>query len=336
MNLYFDRLIERNLLKDVPYNKKILITGCSGFIGDYILQALTSPAFNKKNIIHGIDIVKPKKKFKNFKFFKRNLLKIKHSSIPKVKYDYIIHLAGIPSPTYYKKFPLGTIFLNSNLSEILLKKANKDKSKFIYFSSSEIYGNPSSDKIPTNESYNGYVSSISDRSCYDESKRMGETLTYVYRNNYKVDCKIIRPFNFYGNGMRYNDKRIIPQFFYQALNTKKITVFDNGKQTRTYCHIYDATIMILKIIFSGKQFVYNVGNSNEEISAEKIAKRIVKKFSDNRVKIIRVPYPKNYPSDEPRRRCPDMNKFIKEFKYKPKIKLDYGLKIFKEFALEEY
>ena len=157
-----------------------------------------------------------------------------------------------------------------------MKKSKKDNSKFVYFSSSEIYGNPTYDQIPTKETYNGYVSSISDRSCYDESKRMGETLTYIYKTKFAVDCKIIRPFNFYGNGMKYNDKRIIPQFFYQAINTKKITVFDNGKQTRTYCHIYDAVMMILKIIFSGKQFVYNVGNSNEEISAEKIAKKIVK------------------------------------------------------------
>jgi len=334
--MYFEKLLKENLLKDIPFKKKILITGCSGFIGDYILQALTASVFNNKNIIHGIDIIKPKNKYKNFKFFKRNLLKITPSSIPKIKYDYIIHLAGIPSPTYYKKFPLGTIFLNSNLAEILLKKSNIDKSKFIYFSSSEIYGNPSADKIPTDESYNGYVSSISDRSCYDESKRMGETLTYVYKNAYNVDCKIIRPFNFYGDGMKHNDKRIIPQFFYQALNTKKITVFDNGKQTRTYCHIYDAIVMILKIIFSGKQFVYNIGNSNEEISAHNIAKKIVKKFDKKTTKILKVPYPKNYPSDEPRRRCPSMRKFINEFKYKPKIKLDVGLDMFKEFAMKKY
>ena len=336
MNINFVNLLKKNLSRNIPLRKKILITGCSGFIGIHLLQALTTLNSKKKNIIHGIDIIKPKKKFDKFKFFKRNLLKVSSKGIPKIKYDYIIHLAGIPSPTYYKQNPLGTIFLNSNLAEILLKKSKQDKSKFIYFSSSEIYGNPSKNKIPTEESYNGYVSSISDRSCYDESKRMGETLTYVYKNKYNVDCKIIRPFNFYGSGMRHNDKRIIPQFFYQAINTKKISVFDNGKQTRTYCHIYDATIMILKIIFSGKYFVYNVGNSNEEISAEKIAKKIVKKFNDKSIKISRVPYPKNYPSDEPRRRCPSIKRFLKEFRYKPKVNLDKGLNLFKDFAQKEY
>ena len=244
----FEKLIKKYLIKNIPIKKKILITGCSGFIGQYILSALSLLNNKKKNTIHGIDIIGPKKKFKNFTFYKRNLLNITAKSIPNFKYDYIIHLAGIPSPTYYKKNPLGTIFLNSNLAEILLQKSKRDKSKFIYFSSSEIYGNPSRNYIPTSEAYNGYVSSVSDRSCYDESKRMGETLTYVYKNKFNLDCKIIRPFNFYGNGMRYNDKRIIPQFFYQAINTKKITVFDNGKQTRTYCHIFDAVIMILKIM----------------------------------------------------------------------------------------
>ncbi len=336
MKINFENLIKNNLIKNIPVKKKILITGCSGFIGNYLLQALSFLNSKNKNIIHGIDIIKPKKKIKNFLFFKKNLLKITSKSIPNVKYDYIIHLAGIPSPTYYKKNPLGTIFLNSNLSEILLKKSKRDKSKFVYFSSSEIYGNPAINNIPTPETYNGYVSSISDRSCYDESKRMGETLTYVYKNKFNLDCKIIRPFNFYGNGMRYNDKRIIPQFFYQAINTKKITVFDNGKQTRTYCHIFDAIVMILKIIFSGKDFVYNVGNSQEEISAYNIAVRVLKKFDDKKIKIVKVNYPKNYPSDEPRRRCPNMNRFIKEFKYRPKVKLDIGLNMFREYALEEY
>lgn len=336
MIVNFQKLIEENLKKNIPYKKKILVTGCSGFIGHYILQALSYLNFKHQNIIHGIDVITPKKQFKNFTFYKRDLQKISQKSLPKYKYDYIIHLAGIPSPTYYKKNPLGTIFLNSNLAEILLKKAKKDKSKFIYFSSSEVYGNPPSNEIPTDEKYNGYVSSVSDRSCYDESKRMGETLTYVYKNKFNVDCKIIRPFNFYGDGMRHNDKRIIPQFFYQAINTKKITVFDNGKQTRTYCHIFDAIVMILKIIFSGKKFVYNVGNSSEEISAYNIASKVVKNFKNKKIKIVKVKYPKNYPSDEPRRRCPNMKKFIKEFKYKPKVKLNIGLNMFKDYALKKY
>ena len=104
---------------------------------------------------------------------------------------------------------------------------------------------------------------MSDRSCYDESKRSGETFSYMYKEYYNLNVKIIRPFNFYGNGTRINDKRIIPQFFLMQ-QKKQINVFSDGKQTRTYCNIIDAIPIIIKICFSGKQFIYNVGNSKKK------------------------------------------------------------------------
>ena len=335
MNNHFQILLNKNFKTNKPQKKTILITGSSGFIGDYLVQALTH--LNFKNCkIYGIDIVNPKQKYKNFFFKKKSLYKIEKKDLQKKKFDYVIHLAGIPSPVYYKKNPLGTIFLNLNLAEMLMQKACEDKSNFLYFSSSEIYGNPDPKFIPTKEIYPGFVSSISDRSCYDESKRMGETLAYIYKTTKNLKAKIIRPFNFYGNGMRADDKRIIPQFFNQAINGKKITVFASGKQTRTYCHIYDAVIMILKIMFYGKNFVYNVGNSNDEISALDLAFKIKKVCKDKKVKIAKIPYPKNYPSDEPQRRCPDLTLFLKEFGYKPSISINEGLKEFKEYALKFY
>ena len=145
----------------------------------------------KNNFIYGLDINKNFNKSKNYKYFKKDLTKLKKNQIPKVKYDYIIHLAGIPSPIYYKKFPLQTIYLNAELSRELLEISKKNKSKFIYFSSSEIYGNPPKNKIPTEENFNGNVSSIGDRSCYDESKRMGETFTYIYKNKFNLDAKLL-------------------------------------------------------------------------------------------------------------------------------------------------
>ena len=165
---------------------------------------------------------------------------------------------------------------------------------------------------------------------------MGETFAYIYKKKFNVDTKIIRPFNFYGQGMRQTDERIIPKFFSQAINNNPITVFSNGKQTRTYCHIYDAIIMIIKIIFKGKKFVYNVGNPSEEISALKLAYEIKKTFNTKQCKIVKKPYPKNYPSDEPRRRCPSIKNFKSEFNYKPKIKLITGLKYFKDYARDNF
>ena len=334
--IYFTKLLKENIdNRAIPKNKKILITGSNGFIGKYLVYALANVFHKNNNMIYGIDINQNLNKTKNYKYFRKDLTKLKKNQIPKIKYDYVIHLAGIPSPVYYKKFPLKTIYLNAELSRELLEISKKNRSKFIYFSSSEIYGNPSKENIPTKEIYNGNVSSIGDRSCYDESKRMGETYTYIYKNNFNLDAKIIRPFNFYGDLMKRNDERIIPKFFYQSLNKKKITIYSNGQQTRTYCHIIDATIMIILAIFKGKKFVYNIGNPKEEINAEKIANKI-KKITNQKLNLVKIPYPNNYPSDEPRRRCPSIKNFSSEFKFKPMVNLDKGLRMFYNYAKKNF
>ena len=333
----FSNFLQQNIKKnEIPTKKKILITGCSGFIGYHLVKALAENLKKKKINIYGIDRIGFPEKIENFKFYKRNLYNLKRNNIPNIKFDYIIHLAGIPSPVYYKKFPLRTIYLNAELTRELLEISKKKNSKLIFFSSSEIYGNPFNKFVPTNEKYNGNVSSISDRSCYDESKRMGETYAYIYKEYFNVNTKIIRPFNFYGEGMRLNDERIIPKFFFQILNNKPITVFSKGNQTRTYCHIYDAIVMIIKIIFNGKKFVYNVGNPLEEISAANLAKKIQKTYKNKFSQVIKVSYPKNYPSDEPLRRCPSINNFRSEFNFIPKIRLSKGLEYFKEYADKKF
>ena len=244
----------------------------------------------------------------------------------------VIHLAGIPSPTYYKLKPLQTFYLNSELTKIFLEFAKQKKSRFIYFSSSEIYGNPDAKNIPTTEEYEGRVSSLGDRSCYDESKRSGETYTWIYNDFYNVKTSIIRPFNFYGNGMKKNDKRVIPQFFNTALNKNKILPFGDGKQTRSYCHIIDAIPQIINVSFFGKDLVYNIGNPNEELSANKLAMIIKKILNSKNIKITPTSYPKSYPANEPLRRCPSILKLKKEFNYKPSINIEKGLLLFAQYA----
>ena len=319
--------------------KNILITGCSGFIGNYLINTLLNKKFDNKLKIYGLDIIEPKlfdnTNKKNFYFYKKDLFKLNKFSLNR-PIDLVIHLAGIPSPVFYKLKPLETFYLNSELCKVFLEFSRKKGSKFVFFSSSEIYGNPDKKNIPTKENYEGKVSSVSDRSCYDESKRAGETYTYIYRNLFKLNCKIIRPFNFYGNGMKRNDRRVIPQFFYTAIKRKKIFPFSNGNQTRTYCHIIDAIPQIINVCFLGKKFVYNIGNSDEEIRDSKLAKKIKKITGKKSIKIKNIAYPKNYPSNEPLRRCPDISNLKNEFNYIFSIKVIDGLKMFKKYAKREF
>ncbi len=319
--------------------KNILITGCSGFIGNYLINTLLSKKLKNNFKIYGIDIIKPylfqNRNKKNFVFLKKDLFKIKKFNLNK-KIDLIIHLAGIPSPSFYKEKPIETFFLNSELSKIFLEFAKIKKSKFVYFSSSEIYGNPDSKNIPTKESYEGRVSSVGDRACYDESKRAGETYTSIFKNLFNMNCNIIRPFNFYGNGMKQNDKRVIPQFFNTAFVDNKIYPFSNGKQTRSYCHIIDAIPQIINVCLFGKNFIYNIGNPNQEIKAVDLAKKIRNIINIKSIIIKNIPYPKSYPSSEPLRRCPDVTNLKKEFRYKPSVDIDTGLELFYYYAKKKF
>ena len=133
-----------------------------------------------------------------------------------------------------------------------LARRNKDLEGFLFFSSSEIYGDPDPKAVPTPETYHGYVSSVGPRACYDESKRLGETITTIYQQRYNVPVTIVRPFNVFGPGMKHNDRRVIPMFTYQALNGRALPVHGDGKQTRTFCYVTDAIAGFLKILLKGK------------------------------------------------------------------------------------
>lgn len=324
--------------------KTIVISGGAGFLGSYFI--LTFDYLNKfvlKNPckVISIDNYITGKKRKALNLIDKNNIKFIRGDVTKKiflsgKIDYIIHAAGLASPVYYQKFPVETIesaiFGVKNLLEIARKKNIKG---FLYFSSSEIYGNPDSKNIPTKESYTGNVSSIGPRACYDESKRLGETLCIVYFNKYNIPTKIVRPFNVYGPGMFPDDYRVIPTFIYRALKGLSLTVHDKGQQTRTFCYISDAITGFMKILLSGKNGeVYNVGNENNEITIYDLAKLISKIF-DNKVKLKRIRYPKNYPQNEPKRRCPNLSKIKKQLNYSAKVQLEEGIKRTEEWYKQE-
>lgn len=315
--------------------KTILISGGSGFIGSYInatLYLLNKKLLKNKCKVISIDnyITSSEKNFllnikdKNFRFLDGD---IRLPVIINEKVDYIIHAAGLASPYYYKKYPLETIESAILGAKNLLELARVTKPiSFLFFSSSEIYGDPDPKFVPTPETYAGHVSSVGPRACYDESKRLTETLCITYNQIYGIPIKIVRPFNVYGPGMRHIDYRVIPTFIYNGLRGKDLPVHDKGIQTRTFCYISDAIAAIFKVLILGKKGeIYNIGNDKPEVGMFELA-QIIAEILKNGVKPRRKNYPQNYPAGEPQRRCPDLTKIKTQLNYSPKVDLKLGLK----------
>ena len=327
----------KNLIKEFE-GKSILITGGNGFLGKYFVKVFLE--YNKF-LEKPIKLIVLDLKFKkNDKINDSNVLYIKKNVSKKFsiyrKIDYIIHAAGIASPFYYRKKPIETLQVSIEGTKNCLDIARKNNSKFVFFSSSEIYGDPDKKNIPTKEVYRGNVSTLGPRACYDESKRLGETLCYIYRNKYNLDINIIRPFNVYGPGMKQKDYRIFPNFISNILNNKKINIYGTGKQTRTYCYITDAIEGFIRVLCYGKKGeVYNIGNTDPEISVSQIFK-VLNKIHNKKIISKFIKHPKSYPNDEPQRRCPDISKAKTQLNYKPKVKLEDGLKNFLNWAKINY
>jgi len=326
--------IAKTIAKDAKAleGKTLLISGGGGFLGRYIIgtvHVLNDKFFKKPCTVICIDnfITGTKKRI----FADSDDIKVLEQDITKSfqvdsQVDYIIHAAGLASPVYYRKYPIETIeaaiFGAKNLLE--LARAKKVKG-FLFFSSSEIYGDPDPNFIPTPETYRGNVSCIGSRACYDESKRLGETLCMVYYDMYGVPVNIVRPFNVFGPGMRPDDYRVIPMFLSRALAGKPLPVHDEGNQTRTFCYIADAVVGFMKVLLSPKKGeVYNVGNDENEINMMSLA-QVVSEFFKNKIAINKIDYPATYPKDEPRRRAPDLTKIRTHLSYKPEVNLQQGL-----------
>jgi len=314
--------------------KTLLISGGAGFLGRYIIGSihyLNIKFFRKPCRIICVDNFITGTKQRLFADSDSGDIKIIEHDITKPLHitdsvHYIIHAAGLASPVYYKKYPIQTIeaaiFGAKNLLE--LARAKKVKG-FLFFSSSEIYGDPDPNFIPTPETYRGNVSCIGSRACYDESKRLGETLCMVYYDMYGVPVNIVRPFNVFGPGMRPDDYRVIPMFLSRALAGKPLPVHDEGNQTRTFCYIADAVVGFMKVLLSPKKGeVYNVGNDENEINMMSLA-QVVSEFFKNKIAINKIDYPATYPKDEPRRRAPDLTKIRTHLSYKPEVNLQQGL-----------
>lgn len=252
-------------------------------------------------------------------------------------FDWIIHAAGIASPTVYRQHPLETMDVNINGLRWLLDRARADAdsgrpiSGMLFYSSSEIYGDPTSDAIPTPETYPGRVSCTGPRACYDESKRYGETLCVVFARRYGVPVSIARPFNNYGPGLRIDDGRVIPDFSRAILDGRDIVMHSDGSPTRTFCYSADAIAGYYRTLVRGRAGeAYNIGVESPEVSMGDLAVRLqaqARELFGYAGRVVMRPSPEaEYLVDNPQRRCPVITKARTELGYAPGIDLDEGLR----------
>ena len=300
--------------------KKILVTGGCGFIGSNLCKKLLDAG----NYVICIDnlFTGTEKNIAAFKD-KPNFKFIYHDVINPLNLeeniDEIYNLACPASPIHYQFNPIKTaktsVFGASNMLELATQK----RAKILQASTSEIYGDP--EVHPQPEAYWGYVNSIGIRSCYDESKRMAETLFFDYHRQYSTAIKLIRIFNTYGPNMNIDDGRVISNFIVQALRNEDITVYGSGLQTRSFCYIDDLLEGMTKMMESDNNFIgpVNLGNP-EEFTMLSLAELIIS-MTGSKSKIEFKPLP----SDDPARRKPMIDLAKQKLKWEPKINLQKGL-----------
>lgn len=312
--------------------KTVLLTGGRGFLGRYfteIFAALNAGLLDQPVKVVILDNLITAGEAGSAVFSDPNMEFIQHDVIEpfdwKGDLDYIIHAAGIASPYYYRAFPLETLEVAITGTRHMLELAERHNARLTFFSSSEIYGDPDPRHVPIPESYRGNVSCQGPRACYDESKRVGETLCYIFHTKNGTHTNVIRPFNVYGPGMQETDYRVLPNFASRVKAGQAMKVYGTGNQTRTFCYITDAMVGFLKVVLGGiAGEAYNIGNTKPEISMVELVKTM-EKVLDRSLDYDVIEYPDSYPADEPNRRAPVIRKAQLQLNYAPEVTLEGGL-----------
>ena len=299
--------------------KRLLITGGAGFIGSHLCDRFLGQGhvvIAMDNLITG-DLRNLEHLFKNprFTFIKQDVTNFIH--VPG-KLDAVLHFASPASPVDYANFPIPTLKVGALGTHKALGLAKDKKAVFMLASTSEIYGDPLVNPQP--ESYWGNVNPIGPRGVYDEAKRFAEAMTMAYHRSHGMQVRIVRIFNTYGERMRRNDGRAVPNFITQALAGKPITVYGDGSQTRSLCYVSDLVDGIDRLLRSGLNTPVNIGNPRE-ITVRELAETI-REISGSRSKIVY----RDLPKDDPKQRCPDNHLAKTKLRWEAKVPLEQGLR----------
>jgi len=325
--------------------KRLLVVGGAGFLGYYLVQAVLR--WNERNA------GKPPIALTVWDNYIRGLppwlealsgnpalTLVKHditAPLPRdmPAFSWIVHGGSIASPVFYQKYPIETMDANVNGLRTLLgytqaqKQSSTPVEGLLFFSSSEIYGDPAPDAIPTPETYRGNVSCTGPRACYDESKRYGETLCVNFTKQHGVPIKVARPFNNYGPGLKITDHRVLPDFARDVFAGRDIVMRSDGSPKRTFCYVADAVSGYYKVLLRGRPGeAYNVGVETPEISMAELAEKVAaigRELFGYQGKVVKK-VDKEYLIDNPERRCPVIKKAREEIAYDPTFLVDEGLR----------
>ncbi len=304
-------------MRDKMTQKRILVTGGAGFLGSHLCERLLQLGHDvicldnfftgrRQNIAHLLD--------------NRAFELVRHDICEPLtlEVDEVFHLACPASPIHYQKNPVRTIRTCVQGTLNVLDLAREVRARVLIASTSEVYGDPL--EHPQLESYWGHVNPIGPRACYDEGKRCAEALAVSYARQYGVGVRIARIFNTYGPRMLENDGRVVSNFIVQCLRGESITIFGNGKQTRSFCYVDDLVEGFLRLMASPEEQPVNLGNPGEFTMLELAEK--IRKLTNSKSMLVERPLP----VDDPVRRRPDISRAIERLDWQPKIALDEGLK----------
>ncbi len=296
---------------------KNLITGGAGFVGSHLIDKLMNKGEEViclDNFLTGnVNNIKHWLNNKNFKLVEHDVIE------PfEIEVDKIWHLACPASPVKYQLDPIETTKINFFGAYHMLGLAKRINAKILFASTSEVYGDP--EIHPQPESYKGSVNPIGIRSCYDEGKRISETLFFDYHRQYNIDIKVARIFNTYGPRMNPSDGRVVSNFIVQALNKDALTIFGNGSQTRSFCYVDDLVDGLILLMESNQKGPINLGNP-EELTILQLGK-MISEITFSKFNLIEKPLPK----DDPHKRKPEIKLANELLNWQPRVGIEEGLK----------